>query len=121
MDKTSEGILQLKPVMFHYKEEVDPHKSPQFGLVAEEAQNVAPELVAHDEQGKPFTVRYKAVNAMLLNEFLKEHRKVEEQAAYFERKLATQQRQIEMLTEAAQKVSAKLEIGSASKDSVTKN
>src|SRR5205823_10204758 len=79
MDKASEAILALTPVTFRYKEQVDPDHAPQFGLVAEEVEKVNPELVIHDEQGKPFTVRYEAVNAMLLNEFLKEHRRVEEQ------------------------------------------
>ena len=72
---------QLKPVTFHYKEELDPDKIPQFGLIAEEVEKVNPDLVARDEEGKVITVRYEAVNAMLLNEFLKEHRKVEEQKA----------------------------------------
>jgi hypothetical protein len=79
MDKASEAILALKPVTFHYKKELDPEGIPQFGLVAEEVAKVNPALVARDDQGKPYTVRYEAVNAMLLNEFLKEHRKVEEQ------------------------------------------
>ena len=77
MDKASETILALKPVTFRYKNELDPEGIPQFGLVAEEVEKVNPDLVARDEQGKPYTVRYEAVNAMLLNEFLKEHRKVE--------------------------------------------
>src|SRR5207249_1896010 len=77
MDKASESILALKPVTFRYKHELDPHAIPQFGLVAEQVEKVNPDLVARDEQGKPYTVRYEAVNAMLLNEFLKEHRKVE--------------------------------------------
>jgi hypothetical protein len=77
MDKASEAILALKPVTFRYKEELDPDKIPQFGLIAEDVEKVNPELVARDEDGKVNTVRYEAVNAMLLNEFLKEHRKVE--------------------------------------------
>ena len=81
MDKASEAILALKPVTFRYKQELDPEGIPQFGLVAEEVEKVNPDLVARDEEGKPYTVRYEAVNAMLLNEFLKEHRKVEEQEA----------------------------------------
>ena len=81
MDKASEAILALKPVTFRYKQELDPDGIPQFGLVAEQVEKVNPDLVARDDQGKPYTVRYEAVNAMLLNEFLKEHRKVEEQAA----------------------------------------
>ena len=78
MDKASEAILALKPVTFRYKHELDPEGIPQFGLVAEQVEKVNPDLVARDEQGKAYTVRYEAVNAMLLNEFLKEHRKVEE-------------------------------------------
>ena len=81
MDKASEAILALKPVTFRYKQELDPEGIPQFGLVAEQVEKVNPDLVARDDQGKPYTVRYEAVNAMLLNEFLKEHRKVEEQEA----------------------------------------
>jgi hypothetical protein len=81
MDKASEAILALKPVTFRYKKDLDPEGIPQFGLVAEQVEKVDPDLVARDEQGKPYTVRYEAVNAMLLNEFLKEHRKVEEQEA----------------------------------------
>src|SRR5438046_3109180 len=76
MDRASEAILALKPVTFHYKHELDPKGIPQFGLVAEDVEKVNPDLVARDAEGKVFTVRYEAVNAMLLNEFLKEHRKV---------------------------------------------
>ena len=79
MDKASEAILALKPVTFRYKQELDPEGMPQFGLVAEDVEKVNPDLVVRDEEGKPYTVRYEAVNAMLLNEFLKEHRKSEEQ------------------------------------------
>src|SRR5438132_1601547 len=79
MDKVSEAILALKPVTFRYKHELDPHGIPQFGLVAEQVEKVNPDLVARDDQGKPYTVRYEAVNAMLLNEFLKAHRKIEQQ------------------------------------------
>ena len=95
MDKASEAILALTPVTFRYKEQVDPDHAPQFGLVAEEVEKVNPELVIHDEQGKPFTVRYEAVNAMLLNEFLKEHRRVEEQEQNLQnqgKKIAEQQK-----------------------------
>jgi hypothetical protein len=79
----------------------NPIHIPQFGLVAEEVEKVNPDLVACDEQGKPYTVRYEAVNAMLLNEFLKEHRKVEEQEARLQKQeaaIARQQQQIEALT-----------------------
>ncbi|PYI97824.1 MAG: hypothetical protein DMF00_13255 [Verrucomicrobia bacterium] len=109
MDKASEAILALKPVSFRYKHELDPNGIPQFGLVAEEVENVNPDLVARDEQGKPYTVRYEAVNAMLLNEFLKEHRKVEELTKQFQAANAQHQKQIEALTAGLQKVSAQLE------------
>ena len=80
MNRASEAILSLKPVTFRYKHELDPDSIPQFGLVAEEVEKLNPDLVARDAEGKPNTVRYEAVNAMLLNEFLKEHRKVGEQS-----------------------------------------
>jgi hypothetical protein len=79
MDKASEAILALKPVTFRYKQEIDPVHSPQFGLVAEDVEKVNPDLVVRDAEGKVNTVRYEAVNAMLLNEFIKQHRKVEQQ------------------------------------------
>ena len=80
MNKASEAVLALQPVTFHYKKELDPTGIPQFGLVAEQVAKVDPDLVARDEAGKPYSVRYEAVNAMLLNEFLKEHRKVADQS-----------------------------------------
>jgi hypothetical protein len=120
MDKASEAILGLKPVIFRYKKELDPEGIPQFGLVAEEVEKVSPDLVARDEQGKPYSVRYDAVNAMLLNEFLKEHRKVEvleATAAHQQSINAEQQREIQALTASLneqasqiQKVSAQLEL-----------
>jgi Chaperone of endosialidase len=79
MEKASEAVLALKPVTFRYKQELDPDAIPQFGLIAEQVEKVNPELVVRGDDGKVMTVRYEAVNAMLLNEFLKEHRKVEEQ------------------------------------------
>jgi uncharacterized coiled-coil protein SlyX len=119
MDKASEAILALKPVTFRYKHDLDPNGIPQFGLVAEDVEKINPDLVARDDQGKPYSVRYEAVNAMLLNEFLKEHCTVREQAATIaELKLAVakeeataaqQRRQIEALTAGLQKVSAQLE------------
>jgi hypothetical protein len=78
MDKQSEAILSLRPVSFRYKKDIDAQKVPQFGLIAEEVARVNPDLVTHDEKGEIYSVRYEAVNAMLLNEFLKEHRKVAE-------------------------------------------
>ena len=77
MDKASETIFALKPVSFRYKKDIDSKRTPQFGLVAEDVAKVNPNLVVRDANGKVYTVRYEAVNAMLLNEFLKEHRKVE--------------------------------------------
>src|SRR4030095_10701757 len=94
MDNASEAILALKPVTFRYKHELDPKGIPQFGLVAEDVEKVNPDLVVRDAAGKVYTVRYDAVNAMLLNEFLKEHRKNEEQGAI----IARQQKQIDALT-----------------------
>ena len=79
MKEASEAIYDLRPVSFRYKPAIDPESTPQFGLVAEEVEKVNRDLVARDDDGKPYTVRYEAVNAMLLNEFLKEHKKVEEQ------------------------------------------
>ena len=89
MDKASEAILALKPVIFRYKKEIDPDGTPQFGLVAEDVEKVNPDLVARDAKGEVYTVRYDAVNAMLLNEFLKEHRKVEKQARELQKQEAT--------------------------------
>ena len=94
MDNASEAILALKPVTFRYKEEIDPEGIPQFGLVAEEVEKVNPDLISRDEDGKPTAVRYEAVNAMLLNEFLKEHKTVQEQGAT----IARLQKQIEALS-----------------------
>jgi len=105
MDEVSEAVLGLEPVTFQYKPELDPKGVPQFGLVAEQVEKVAPELVVHDNQGKPYTVRYEAVNAMLLNEFLKEHRKVDEQAAA----IAQMKQQMEALAVTVQKVSAQVQ------------
>ena len=99
MDKASEAILALKPVTFHYKN--DKKNTPQFGLIAEEVAKVNPDLVVRDKEGETYTVRYDQVNAMLLNEFLKEHRKVED----LEANAARQQKQIEALTAGLQKVS----------------
>ncbi|MEO7724928.1 MAG: tail fiber domain-containing protein [Chthoniobacterales bacterium] len=85
MNKASEAIFGLRPVAFRYNKELDPAGIPQVGLIAEEVAKVDPDLVARDEEGKPYTVRYEAVNAMVLNEFLKEHKKVEEQADQIQR------------------------------------
>ena len=112
MGKASEAILGLRPVTFRYKEELDPDGMPQFGLIAEQVEKVNPDLVIRDEDRKVSTVRYEAVNAMLLNEFLKEHRKVEELQAIVAKQEATnsrQQKQIEALTAGLQKVTARVE------------
>ena len=81
MGKASEALFALKPVTFRYKQETDPSHKLSFGLIAEDVAEISADLVSRDKEGKPQTVRYEAVNAMLLNEFLKEHRKVEEQQA----------------------------------------
>ena len=123
MDKASEAVLALKPVTFHYKSNAKGR--PQFGLIAEDVEKVNPDLVVRDAKGQIYTVRYEAVNAMLLNEFLKEHRKVEEQEATItqvkstaatqdatitrlESIVAEQQKQIGVLTSQIRKVSAEL-------------
>jgi predicted ribosome quality control (RQC) complex YloA/Tae2 family protein len=112
MEKSSEAILSLRPVTFHYK--TDTQDIPQFGLIAEEVAKVNPALVLPDKDGRPYTVRYDAVNAMLLNEFLKEHRTVNELRAT----VAQQQRQLEALTAGLQKVSAQLELNKAAPQTV---
>ena len=112
MDTASEALFALQPVTFRYKKEVDSDGIPQFGLVAEDVEKVSPALVVRDKEGKPYSVRYDQVNAMLLNEFLKEHRKNERQESKLEEqeaKIARQEKQIEALTAAFQKVSAQLE------------
>jgi hypothetical protein len=114
MDQTSQAILGLKPVTFQYKS--DPAGAgPQFGLIAEEVAEVDPDLVVRDANGEIYTVRYEAVNAMLLNEFLKEHRTVQElksTAAKQEATIAQRQKQIEALTTGLQKVSDQFELSS---------
>jgi hypothetical protein len=113
MDRMSEAILALRPVTFRYKKEIDPNSRAQFGLVAEDVEKVNPDLVARDALGKPFAVRYEAVNAMLLNEFLKEHNAFLAEQHNVEKLQATvaqQQKQIEALTAGLQKVSAQLEM-----------
>jgi hypothetical protein len=134
MAKTSEALFALKPVTFRYKKDVDADHSPHWGLVAEEVEKVNPALVTRDENGHLLTVRYDSINAMLLNEFLKEHKKVEEQQATIAQQQASiaelkstvtqqkkdfqataerQQKQIEALTAGLQKVSAEVEMNRA--------
>jgi hypothetical protein len=134
MGQASDAILALKPVSFRYKQKIDPHGIPQFGLVAEEVEKVNPDLVTRDEEGRPQTVRYDAVNAMLLNEFLKEHRRnetqqnkieeqdltigqlkstFEQQQKKFESKLAQQEQQIAALVTDLQRLAADVEVNKA--------
>jgi len=106
MDKVSEAILALRPVTFSYKKEIEPNGTIMFGLIAEEVEKVAPELVTRNDKGQVETVRYEAVNAMLLNEFLKEHRRVEEQGCKMgalETTIARQQKELRTTVEQQQK------------------
>ena len=114
MAQTSEALFALKPVRFLYKKEIDPTRTSQLGLVAEDVEKVEPALVVHDKEGRPYSVRYDQVNAMLLNEFLKEHRKNEEQEkAIEELKSGMTALAATVKTQASQiqKVSARLEAG----------
>jgi hypothetical protein len=128
MDRASELLFALKPVTFHYKKEIDPAVTSQFGLVAEDVEKVNADLVVRDQEGKAYSVRYDQVNAMLLNEFLKEHRRVEEQQATItelrkelQANAARQQKQIEALTASLQKLSAQLEVNKATPQTVLTN
>ena len=128
MDKASEVIHALKPVTFRYKKEVDAERTPQFGLVAEDVEKVNPDLVVKDAEGKVYTVRYEAVNAMLLNEFLKEHKAfIEEQRKVekLEATVAQQHKEFETavteLKGQIQKVSAQLELSKAAPQTVVNN
>jgi hypothetical protein len=117
MDKASEAILGLKPVTFRYKKELDPDGIPQFGLEAEEVEKVNPALVARDAKGEVYTVRYEAVNAMLLNEFLKEHKKVEK----LEGVVASLAAMVKEQAAQIQKVSAHLEASKPAPQVVNNN
>jgi hypothetical protein len=117
MDKSSEALLNLKPVTFRYKKELDPRAIPQFGLVAEDVAKVDPDLVARDEEGKPYSVRYDAVNAMLLNEFIKEHRAVQELKKEIAALTATVKEQAAQI----QKVSADLGVSKTAPQIVLNN
>ena len=126
MEEMSEAILALKPVTFHYK--ADASGTPQFGLIAEEVAKVNPALVLPDKEGKPYTVRYEAVNAMLLNEFLKEHRKVEQQEATitqlkkdFEATVAELTARLKEQGSKIEKVSAQVEASKAAPQMVADN
>ena len=119
MDQMSEAILALKPVTFHYKS--DDTGTPQFGLIAEEVAEVNPDLVVRDENGQIYTVRYDAVNAMLLNEFLKAHRKIEQLTKDFAAKFAEQQKQIRALATGLEKVNNQLELSKPAPQTVGNN
>ena len=121
MAKASEALFSLTPVTFRYKKEIDSAGIQQLGLIAEDVEKVNPDLIVRDKEGKPYSVRYDQVNAMLLNEFLKEHkafveeqRKVQEQGA----SIARLEQQIEALTVGLQKVSAQLELSKPTPQSV---
>ena len=130
MERVSEALFALKPVTFHYKKEIDPAGMQQFGLVAEQVEKVNPDLVVRDKEGKPYSVRYEQVNAMLLNEFLKEHRTVQEQKATIAELKSTvekqevtnaqQQKQIEALAAGLQKMSAQMEMNTTASTLVRK-
>ncbi len=116
MDKASEVLFALKPVSFRYNKEYDATQTIAFGLIAEEVAEVYPDLVGRNPKGEPESVRYEQINAMLLNEFLKEHQKVEkleatvaEQQKNFQSKLVEQEKRIEALASGLQKVSAQCE------------
>ena len=114
--------MALEPVTFHYKS--DRSSTSQFGLIAEDVAKVNPDLVVRDKNGEIYTVRYDAVNAMLLNEFLKEHKRAEEQQSKIEEQqaaIARQQKQIEALTAGLQKVSAQIEVSKAVPQTVLNN
>lgn len=117
MDKASEALFALTPVTFRYKKDIDRARIQQFGLIAEEVEKVNPDLVVRDKEGKPYSVRYDQVNAMLLNEFLKEHHTVQELKAT----VAQQEKQIQALTAGLEKVSARLEVGQSEQRTVLNN
>ena len=132
MNNASEALLALKPVTFRYKKEIDPAGVSQFGLVAEDVEKVNPDLVVRDQEGKPHSVRYDQVNAMLLNEFLKEHYRIEkikkhygsaiaQQQKTFDSQFAARQEQIETLAMGLEKLSAQLATGSPPKGGLELN
>jgi len=124
MDTASEALFALQPVTFRYKKEIDPQSIPQFGLVAEEVEKVNPDLVVRDTDGKPYTVRYDQVNTMLLNEFLKVHRKVDEQEKTIAELKSGMTAVVATVKEQAaqiQKVSAQLEMSKPSTQTVNNN
>src|SRR5260370_27474476 len=118
MDKVSEAILTLKPVSFRYKKQIDSKGIPQFGLVAEDVEKINPDLVVRDKEGKAYSVRYDQVNAMLLNEFLKEHQKVEKLEATVAQQHKDFEAAVAELKGQIQKVSAQFELSKAAPQTV---
>jgi endosialidase-like protein len=124
MEHASEALFALKPVTFRYKKEIDSARTHQLGLIAEDVEKVNPDLIVRDIEGKPYSVRYDQINAMLLNEFLKEHRKVEQQATKMqtlETTVAQQQRQIAVLMSQVQKVGEQLRANTSNSQLVADN
>ena len=117
MDQASEAILALKPVTFRYKKELDPDRTPEFGLVAEDVEKINPDLIARDAGGKVYTVRYDAVNAMLLNEFLKEHRTVQAQ----QKEIDALRAELEEQRMLIQKVNDKVELSRSAPQTAANN
>ena len=117
MERASEALFALKPVAFRYKKEIDPAGTPQLGLVAEEVEKVNPDLVVRDKEGKPYSVRYDQVNAMLLNEFLKEHKTVRELKNEIAELTATVKEQGAQI----QRVSAQLQLNKPMMQTVSNN
>ena len=117
MDNTSEALYRLRPVTYRYKKDIDRTQSPAFGLVAEEVAQVNPALVAHDANGQPESIHYEMVNAMLLNEFLKEHSTVQE----LKKEIATLTTTVKEQAAQIQKVSAQLEMDKSAPQVVLNN
>ena len=105
IDRSSEALFALKPVKFRYKQQVDPDRAERFGLIAEDVERINPDLVVRDSEGKPNTVRYESIDALLLNEFLKEHHKVQD----LEDKIAQQQKEMKVLTAQLKQQAAQIE------------
>ena len=117
MDDASEALYVLKPVTFRYKKEIEPAGTSQFGLVAEDVEKINPDLIVRDKEGNPYSVRYDQVNAMLLNEFLKEHLKVQQ----LESRLAEQQKQIESMSAHLQQLSSEVRTSKTAPEVVASN
>ena len=120
MDARSEALFSLRPVTFRYKKGVDPEdpaRISEFGLIAEDVEKVNPDLVVHDKEGKPYSVRYDQVNAMLLNEFLKAHRRMED----LDKRIEELSIQLKQQAAQIQKVNAQLELNKTAPQTVLNN